>query len=281
MPEASDTITSLPVATAATVAADTAAFGSISPRSAVCTILDAPQAVGAERVTTGRVAFTGGCEPLPRAELPGYDSGVMTLVTVTFLLLSLNFKHYSTFLKTFAEDLWNVNRRRFQGVHTVSEMRILMSLVLLNCVCQGILLFSAIGFTTGLFRALTGCVVVAGGYYAWQLLAYNTVGFAFGDDSTREQWLKGFNASQSLLGLTLVVPALVSLFFPGVSMEMVSIAILLYATARIVFISKGFRLFYENFYSLVYFILYLCTLEIAPLFLLYKICTLLQAQDLI
>ncbi|WP_367617564.1 DUF4271 domain-containing protein, partial [uncultured Duncaniella sp.] len=31
-----------------------------------------------------------------------------------------------------------------------------------------------------------------------------------------------------------------------------------------------FRLFYDNFGSLLYFILYLCTLEIVPLVLIYR-----------
>lgn len=274
MPEAADTTNTVS-------SAAEARWGSISARSEICAATDAPTAVGAERVNSGKVAFTMGCAPQPRAELPGYDSGVMSIVVVTFLLLSLNFKHYSTFLKTFTEDLWNVGRRRFQGVHTVSETRVLLSLVLLSCVSEGILLFTSIGFTTGLPGALTGCVTIAAAYYVWQILAYNAVGYALAGPDTREQWLKGFNASQSLLGLTLACPALVALFYPGLSATMVSIGILLYIIARIVFICKGFRLFYENLFSLIYFILYFCTLEIAPLLLIYKLFAYFQVQGYI
>ncbi|MDE6655263.1 MAG: DUF4271 domain-containing protein [Muribaculaceae bacterium] len=35
------------------------------------------------------------------------------------------------------------------------------------------------------------------------------------------------------------------------------------------FIIKGFRIFYHKIWSLLYFILYLCTLEIVPLIILY------------
>lgn len=44
-----------------------------------------------------------------------------------------------------------------------------------------------------------------------------------------------------------------------------------YIAARVTFIAKGFRLFYDNFLSLLYFILYFCTLEIAPVAALYLI----------
>ena len=51
---------------------------------------------------------------------------------------------------------------------------------------------------------------------------------------------------------------------------MVATGSVLYLVVRLIFICKGFRLFYDNLLSSVYFILYLCTLEIAPLILLYK-----------
>lgn len=268
MPEAVDTLSTVRDSVAAATP-----LSYIWPRASICAADEAPFAVGHERTSTGRVAYTLGQAPQERPELPGYDSGIMSLVVVTFLLLSLNFSHYSTFLKNFAEDLWNVRRRVSEGVHTVSETRVLLSLVLLACVTEGILLFSAIAPQTGLFNCLIGCVCIAAGYYAWQILAYNVTGFAFADQQAREQWLKGFNASQSLLGLALVIPALFSLFYPSIAPIMISLGILLYATARIVFICKGFRLFYDNIFSIVYFILYFCTLEIAPLLLIYKIFT--------
>ena len=84
------------------------------------------------------------------------------------------------------------------------------------------------------------------------------------------QWIKGFNASQSFLGLVLIVPTLLILFNPGMSVLLLSISVALYATARVIFISKGFRIFYDNYSSLVYFILYLCTLEIIPPVLIYR-----------
>ncbi|MBP3590263.1 MAG: DUF4271 domain-containing protein, partial [Muribaculaceae bacterium] len=39
----------------------------------------------------------------------------------------------------------------------------------------------------------------------------------------------------------------------------------IYVSARLIFIIKGFKIFYNGFISLIYFILYLCTLEIVPL----------------
>lgn len=242
----------------------------------VCTILDSPVAPVAER-GTGRVPFASGLRGEGLSRLPGYDSGVMTLVIVIFLLLSANFRHYSTFVKTFAQDLWDVRRRTsgLPGGHTVSETRIVVSLVVLAFTCEGVLAYSVLHARVfagmSAVAGLVSCIGVAGGYYLFQALAYNVTGYAFASPDGRVQWLRGFNASQSLLGLALVAPALVGLFNPDIAPGACAVGIVFYIVARIIFIFKGFRVFYENFFSLLYFILYFCTLEIAPLLILLKV----------
>jgi hypothetical protein len=96
------------------------------------------------------------------------------------------------------------------------------------------------------------------------------VGYAFADNEGRKQWLRGFNASQAFLGFGLAIPALVTVFYPAAATIMLQIATIMYILARLVFIFKGFKIFYHKISSLVYFILYLCTLEVIPLiFILY------------
>jgi len=46
---------------------------------------------------------------------------------------------------------------------------------------------------------------------------------------------------------------------------MLLVAAGLYICARLVFICKGFRIFYGNLSSIVYFLLYLCAVEMVPL----------------
>lgn len=260
----------------AAVAADSMAL----PWSAgVCTVMDCPVALGAERGDTLRhnIDYHRGIAPVERPHLPGYDSGAMVILLGVFLLVAANFRHYSTFLKTFATNLWSVRRRgNVFDDHTVSETRLMLSLLLLVCVCEGVLAFCSVNASldfsaAAVFPALAASVGIAVGYYIWQWTAYSLTGYAFASKTVRRQWIKGFNASQALLGLALMVPAVVSLFNPGMAGTMIGLSVLLYFMARMIFIIKGFRLFYQNLLSLIYFILYLCALEIAPLFLLLKI----------
>lgn len=244
-------------------------------QTATCGSDDGPMAV-TERINHQAVVpYSEGIAAETRPILPGYDSGILGLVMAIFLIVTINARHTSTYLKTFAQDLLTVRRRsNVFDDHTVTETRITVSFMLLACVCEGILAYSwALRAPLGVLSpfggvAFASCVAMV--YYLFELAAYSTVASVFGGKFARVQWVKGFNASQSLLGLTLVVPSLIVLFNPALSQTMWAVGATLYVIARFIFICKGFRIFYKNPYSLIYFILYLCTLEIAPLLTIYR-----------
>lgn len=257
-----------------TVASDSLSAVIADPFEAThCHEPESPRPLTHDYYTLGVVPFTQGLPVLPRPKLPGYDTGVMCLLLLTFLFLSANFRHYSTFVKTFAQDLWKVrNRSNIFDDHTLSETRVQASFILLLCVSEGILMYCAIAPHLSSGASIFSCVAICTGvaifYYAAQLVAYRAVGYTFTTAQRASEWIKGFRASQSLLGITLVVPALVVLFNPGIAPAVIAIGMSLYVLARIIFILKGFRIFYINSFSLVYFILYLCALEILPPYVL-------------
>ncbi len=253
-------------------------FTPMSWQTPVCRESDGPATAAEQKLyTVGRIPYLDGLQPRERTTLPGYDSGVLCLLIGLFLLLSYNFRHYSTFLKNFLTDLVSVRRREgtFE-VRTFSETGVLMSIVLVACLSEGIIVNAQltrtgmVGSWPGVFFVVGGVTLVAVLYYLWQLAAYATVGYVFADKVSARLWMKGFNASQALLAFMLFIPALVVLFNPGAAPTVVALSVFSYFLARLLFICKGFRLFYDNFSSLIYFILYLCTLEIVPLVVLYR-----------
>lgn len=239
----------------------------------LCLYEDLPYEPGA---SSFRQAYASGIPVEARPLLPGYDTGVASMVIGVFLLVALNLRHYSTFIKGFARDLFSVKLQDnlFED-HTVTETKVVLSLVLLLCLSEGILLNGVVsiplldGFSPVVpIAALT---VAAGLYYLWQVMVYNIIGYTFTTKEKSALWVRGFNASQVLLGLVLWAPALMVLFDPAISENMFIMGVGLYAVARIIFIIKGFRIFHNNIFSLIYFILYLCSLEIIPLFIAYNI----------
>ncbi|MDE6249169.1 MAG: DUF4271 domain-containing protein [Paramuribaculum sp.] len=227
---------------------------------------------------TGRVPYTMGMPGNPRPVLPGYDSGIVCMLLGTFLLITLNFRHHATFVKTFAQDLLSVRRRSnaFED-HTLSETGALMSLILLACVSEGLLLFTAFRpgghlLWGGVSGAVAMMIVVAMIYYIWQVGVYSLLGYVFTDRVFARHLVRGFNASQALLGLVLAVPALAVTYRPSSWGWVAPGSIMFYFLVRGVFIYKGFRIFYINYFSSVYFIVYLCSLEIVPLIVIMRVC---------
>ncbi|MDE6378260.1 MAG: DUF4271 domain-containing protein [Duncaniella sp.] len=230
------------------------------------------------------IPWLDGLAPEARPSLPGYDSGVLCLLIGMFLVLAVNFRHYSTFFNSFLADLFSIRRREKNfSVRTFSETGVLGSVILVLCLSQGIIINSLlpalppVPYFSHEFLLIGLLTLGSLFYYFWQLAAYSTVGAVFTDRVSARLWIKGFNASQSLLAMLIVIPAVLVLFNPSISTGVVIMGGVSYLIARVIFICKGFRLFYDNSASLVYFILYLCSLEIVPPVLLYRLVSLLPS----
>lgn len=199
------------------------------------------------------------------------DAGVLTLVLAMLVFVGFNTRYVRRLISNLPNDLWSLRRRNnaFDD-HTANEMRTTLLLVLQLCVFQGVLLWMWLGdpLERWDFRPVfpaVGCLsALMCGWYAFSISAYATLGYTFSDRLGTAQFVRGFNASQVSLSLLLALPALVALFYPALAEWMLWAAAGLYVLTRGAFIIKGFRIFYVNFSSWLYFILYLCTLEIVP-----------------
>lgn len=223
----------------------------------------------------------------PRPVLPATDSGIPTLLMALLVLVGLNVKPLKRVLSALPTELLSVRRRdNAFDEHTANEARAQALLIIVTCIMEGLLLFmwtSNIRTTSSaqlVFNA-AGCLIgLAGAFYIFQLAACATLGYVFTDPLSANLWRRGLNASTTALGIALTAPTFVALFYPALTSKMLIIAGALYILSRICYISKGFRIFYYNFGSLLYFILYLCTLEIIPVaatcFLASEICEKVQ-----
>ncbi len=222
------------------------------------------------------VSWHDGLIPEPLHTGLARDPLIITVVLALTVVMMFSFSHCRKFFKNLPQDLWGIRRRENAFDEQPSyQQRTFVFLILQLIVCETIILYAwlcqpvnnptatQIETTVALLFALSLA------YYLFQLIAYTVVGWIFTDDTGFRLFLRGFNTSSALLGLLLLLPALSAIFYPSDSGIMITISLILYFLARIIFIFKGFRIFYHNFFSLFYFILYLCTLEIIPLLMFY------------
>lgn len=225
---------------------------------------------------TSAPAWQEGIGGTPRPEHIGNNSWIMAAISIMFIVMLLCLRHYRRVFSTLAQELWSIRHRaNVFDEPTSNDTRVMVILSLQCAMCMGLLSYCFIdtrsssppGDILPCVLSLTATFIA---YYLFQLAAYGVVGYVFTTPENRLHWLHGFTASQSLLGVSLMLPASVAIFYPTAADYMLIVAGSMYVVARLMFIIKGFRIFYNKIPSLLYFILYLCTLEIIPIFLVYS-----------
>lgn len=219
-----------------------------------------------------------GTQPEHPLGAPLHDTGTMAMVIMAVLLVVVSYRTGYKYLENFTHNLFSTRRRdnAFDD-NTFNETQVLTALTLNTCVMAGVAMFYAVPMMVpSLAASLHGAVFlhtalfsgIMLGFYLMQLLVYNIVGQVFADGIATRLWTQGFKAAHSLLGILLIPVVGGLLVWPAMGKFLLICAVFLYFCCRIAFICKGFRIFYSNLSSLVYFILYLCSVELVPLVLL-------------
>lgn len=224
-----------------------------------------------------------------RTPSPLHDNGTMLLVLAVIFLLTVTYGGGRKYFSNLFHNMFSIRRREnlFED-HTVNETRILIVLFANTGVFISILLYQAFAFIhpsavsadSPVFLIILALLAGVAVFYLLQLGLYHLLGYVFAIKIETKLWLDGFKASQSLLGIVLAPVAFVSLLVPGATHAMLVLAAIAYLAARLVFVCKGFRIFFNNLSSLHYFILYLCGVEIVPVILsltgAMQLCIILQ-----
>lgn len=207
-----------------------------------------------------------GVDPQPLQTNYSNSTALSGLLAAVLAVAALSANSLRRTLKRYRRDLWSIRKRRnvFDDSKSVS-LRAAVILAIIFCVFGGVVLYNIpVRPSHPTFSGAVIAMGVLAGYYVAQLCAYSLIGYAFTTPLGIRHWLRGFTASQAYAALGLVVPALLLINQPEWHNILITISLTIYFAFRIVFISKGFRIFYRNFESWLYFILYLCSVEIIP-----------------
>lgn len=237
---------------------------------------------------TAATALTTLWASSPRSASPLNDDLTALLLLAVAVAAAIGCGRGRRYVADIFHNMFSVRRREnlFED-HTVRETRTMTALLACACVFGAAILYEA-------FKALHPDLVVepmpvfpivgtlaacAAAFCAAQIGLYLLLGLVFSDKVDTRLWIDGYTASQSLLGIILAPVAVVMLAVPQASHVMLAVAAALYFSARLVFICKGFRIFFNKMSLLLYFILYLCAVEIVPVILSFagamKLCIIL------
>jgi len=123
---------------------------------------------------------------------------------------------------------------------------------------------------TQMFLFIGQCVLILSVFFIYKFLAYSATGAIFFKKETVLQWNDDYFSLISLNGIFLFFPALIFFYVkPAYTFFIYFLA--LYFIFNLFFIFyKIYTLFFHKKQRLLYFILYLCTQEIIPLYLIYR-----------
>lgn len=221
-----------------------------------------------------------GLDPMALAQTYANSSYLAALVMGILVVAAFCADTVGRALKAYRAELWSVRRRPnvFDDQQTASPLGAVI-LALIFIIYGGIVLYNLHGVpATPTFAGAIASMGMLAAYYMFQRCAYWLVGYTFAGADGRKRWLGGFSATQAYIGLALIVPALLMIFRPQWHDFLIIVSLSIYFIGRILFIVKGFRIFYQKIWSLLYFILYLCTLEILPILIIYRLSAMLLAN---
>ncbi len=209
------------------------------------------------------------------ARSPLHDTPSISLLLAGLLAVALSYHKGYKYIENFFHYMFSTRRREnlFED-HTVNETSIQVALIANTCIVEGFLLYSAVQtfwpalapvLQHSVFTHIAAYCGLAAGFYIVQWIVYKVLGYTFTDKVGSKLWLDGFKASQSLLGLLLLPVAVLTLLYPGSGKLLLMVGAVLYLVARLIFIYKGFRIFHGNLPSIIFFLLYLCAVEMVPL----------------
>ena len=146
---------------------------------------------------------------------------------------------------------------------------ILMASILIYCI-----FFHALDLpfetTSQLVRTLGSTMLIILLFVTGKFLVNLGVELVFFPRENIESWNNLFFSILSLSGIVLFIPALLIFYFPNTYYVCAYSSLLYFLFVKILTFYKIHKIFFQQKRSLLYFILYLCTQELLPLFFVYK-----------
>ena len=231
------------------------------------------------------LVLTAPAPQLPAPQRSNTQEGVSFILTglfILFLIIALRFRNNFKYAVTMFHNLVETRTRQNVFDDTVKETSLIVLLNLMWCICAGITAYSVFQFyfpeqeflTHPALGMLWGMAIAA--VYSLVMWGfYSAVGWIFSDSSHAALWVKGFSASQALMTPAFFVTALIGICRPDTGFIVGIIAFTVFVLGKLIFIWKGYRIFFNQISSGVLFLCYLCSLEIVPLILCYRCAVLL------
>ena len=207
-------------------------------------------------------------------------AGMLALFVIVCLRMSRSRRYIAALISTITE----VRRRNNLFDDTIRESSFLILADILWISSAGVILYGALSrwhpasvAVNAEYLSIALCMGVTAIYALLMDLTYYVIGAVFSDRYLSAMWVKGNRAVHALESFILLPVSLVYLCVPQWSGITLYCGLAIIAIGALVFICKGFRIFFSEITSWLLFLYYLCSIEIVPIVLAYamaqKVCS--------
>jgi hypothetical protein len=172
-----------------------------------------------------------------------------------------NKERQSIFFETMNHESWNKLLLAFQTL--------ILASIIIYCQAAHEQVFSTKSPSQlFMFIGITTLILIV--FVVYKFLAYSFVGHVFFNKETNRQWQENFFSLICISGIFLFFPTLILFYVEGAYYFCMYFILICLFFILIITFYKMFTIFFQGKSLLLYFILYLCTQEIIPLFLVYR-----------
>ncbi len=207
------------------------------------------------------------------------DSLVTTLLMLSFFMAAWVISRSRRYLHKQVKDFFrNRQRENLFAERTESEMQGQVFLIFQTCLVLGTLFFdytqecqTEVFNQVSPYKILASSVGIFCAFYLLKTMLYHVVNSVFFSRKQRQQWIASYLLSILALGLALLPVSLLVVYFDLSLYHTGIVFIALLAVDKLLLLYKCSRIFFNYPFGSVHLFLYFCTLEIAPLFVLFRI----------
>ena len=204
------------------------------------------------------------------------DYGLTVFILVVFLIFVFTFnRSHNIFVNLFKDLFSDKKSRSFTNEQSFATTRSRLLLIINSLLIEGFI-FSKLILSLDIHHLKTSYswaigIALSLAYYIFQIITNNVISYIYIHKQRKGNITKSINNIYIIKSLLLFILSVLTIYTD------ISINFTLYyciATlfiSKVLFIYRSVKLFFSGIYQIIYVVLYLCALEIAPLFILYKL----------
>jgi len=212
---------------------------------------------------------------IPHPSLPQTENWVFIVLLILFFLLAYSVSHSASLISETAKTFFQVKERSsIFSKASVTDFRFRLLLIIFSTGVLSLYVYLIVFMATNHFSIKTYgySLILTGTFLGIKSLLFDLIGYVFLTPASLKMAKESYFNILSILGIILFPLLILQIYIPVDYSNIPEIISLIACFgACILVIIKLFQIFYHKIVASFYIMLYLCTLEILPLIVLYRV----------